>query len=72
MQNFFDCIKSGKQPVANVLDHVRAVNACHLANIAMVLDRKVRFDPAKQQFLDDPEANQLIRRKERTQYAIEV
>ena len=29
MQNFFDCIASGKQPVANVCDHVRAVNACH-------------------------------------------
>ncbi len=41
MRNFFDCIKSGKLPVANVFDHVRSVNACHFANIAMLVGRKI-------------------------------
>jgi predicted dehydrogenase len=72
MQNFFDCIKSGKQPVANVPDHVRSVNACHLANMAMILDRKVRWDMNQQQFLGDAEANMLTRRKQRAPYGIEV
>jgi myo-inositol 2-dehydrogenase / D-chiro-inositol 1-dehydrogenase len=72
MQNFFDCIKSGKQPVANVPDHIRALNACHLANIAMLVGRKVQWDPQKQQFADDVEANLLVRRQQRKPYQIVV
>ena len=72
MQNFFDGIRNGKQPVANVPDHVRSVNACHLANIAMLVNRKVRWDAHQQQFVDDAEANLLIRRKQRKPYTIEV
>jgi predicted dehydrogenase len=72
MQNFFDCIASGKQPVANVPDHVRAVNACHLANIALLVGRKVRYDPAAGRFPGDDEANRLMQRSQRPQYAIEV
>ena len=72
MQNFFDCIKSGASPVANVPDHVRAVNACHLANIAMLLDRKVTYDPAAGQFAGDAEANALVKRARRGKYEITV
>jgi myo-inositol 2-dehydrogenase / D-chiro-inositol 1-dehydrogenase len=71
MQNFFDCIRSGQQPVANVREHIRAVNACHLANIALLTARKVQFDPQKQQFTGDDEANQLCSRKYRDGYAID-
>jgi hypothetical protein len=70
MRNFFDCVRSGKQPVANVKDHVRAVNACHLANIALVTGRGVKFDPATQKFAGDDEANKLISRKNREGYEI--
>jgi predicted dehydrogenase len=72
MQNFFDCIKSGQQPVANVRDHVRAVNACHLANIALLAGRKVTFDPAAGNFGGDAEANGLIQRARRAEYEITV
>jgi hypothetical protein len=71
-QNFFDCVRSGKLPVANVPEHVRAVNACHMANLSLVLGRKVRWDTRQQQFLDDAEANALTRRKQRAEYKIEV
>ncbi|MGN6544107.1 MAG: Gfo/Idh/MocA family protein [Aureliella sp.] len=72
MSNFFDCIRSGKQPVANVFDHVRSVNACHLANIALLTGRKVVFDPAKQQFVGDDEANGLVSRKKRSGFEVTV
>ncbi len=65
MQNFFDCIRSGKPPVANVPDHVRAVNACHLANMALLAGRKVTYDPAAGNFGDDAEANGLMKRARR-------
>ena len=64
--------QSGKQPVANVFDHVRAVNACHLANIAMLVGRKIQWDPAAEQFVGDDEANALRSRKEREPYVITV
>lgn len=70
MQNFFDCIRSGKQPVANVPDHVRAVNACHLANIALLTGRKVKYDPGAGQFPGDAEATQLMKRARRAGYDI--
>ena len=72
MRNFFDCIRSGKQPVANVPDHVRAVNACHFANIAMLVGRKIQWDPAAGNFIGDDEANALRSRKEREPYVITV
>jgi len=72
MQNFFDCIRSGKQPVANVFEHVRSVNACHFANIAMLLNRKVAWDADKHEFQGDDEANVLCKRNQRAPYTIEV
>jgi myo-inositol 2-dehydrogenase/D-chiro-inositol 1-dehydrogenase len=72
MRNFFDCIRSGKPPVANVPDHIRAVNACHLANIALLTGRKVTYDPVAGRFGDDAEANGLMRRARREQYEIQV
>lgn len=70
MQNFFDCVAANQSPVANVPDHVRAVNACHLANIALLLDRKVEFDPKAVAFKNDPDANALIKRSYREGYKL--
>jgi hypothetical protein len=33
--------------------------ACHAANIALFLDRKVQYDPTKNEFLNDEQANRL-------------
>jgi myo-inositol 2-dehydrogenase / D-chiro-inositol 1-dehydrogenase len=72
MANFFACIRNGKMPVSNVFDHVRSVNACHFANIALLLDRKIEWDPQANKFKGDDEANALCRRKQREPYKIVV
>jgi myo-inositol 2-dehydrogenase / D-chiro-inositol 1-dehydrogenase len=72
MANFFDSIRSGKPPVANVREHIRAVNATHLANIALLTNRTVKFDPQTQTFANDPEANQLTKRARRPGFEITV
>lgn len=72
MTNFFESVRAGKQPVANVAEHVRAVNATHLANIALLTNRTVKFDPVSQSFDNDPEANQLIKRSRRQGFDITV
>ncbi len=71
MANFFECVRNGKAPVANVKDHVRAVNACHLANIALLTGRNIKFDPAAQNFPGDDECNKLLSRKNRAGYEID-
>lgn len=71
MQNFFDCMKSGKQPVANVVDHVRAVNATHMANLAILCGKKVEYDVQAKKF-KSADATGLMRRARRAKYEIDV
>ncbi len=72
MANFFDCVKDRSLPISDVFTHCNSVNACHTANIAMLLGRKVKWNPEKYEFVGDDEANQLTRRKQREPYAIEA
>jgi len=72
MQNFFDCIAEGGEPVSDVATHHRELSSCHMCNIAMLLKRKLRWDPAKEQFLGDDEANALLSRPRRKPYTIDV
>lgn len=70
MQNLVDCIKHGGTPVSDVFTHHRAVSTCHLTNIAMLLRRKLRWDPEKEDFIDDPQASAMVARPQRSPYAI--
>lgn len=72
MGNFFECVKDGGKPISDVWSHHRSVSLCHLANIAMILDRPLRWDPEKETFVDDSEANGMVEREQRKEYAIDV
>jgi predicted dehydrogenase len=72
MGNFFACIKDRSLPVSDVHTHTKSVNACHMANIAMLLGRKIRWDPEKYDFIDDADASALVHRKQRAPYTIDV
>ncbi|MFW6161923.1 MAG: hypothetical protein ACODAJ_04090 [Planctomycetota bacterium] len=37
-----------------------AVTALHLANIAIRMGRRIRYDPVKEQIIGDDEANRLV------------
>ena len=61
-RNFLDCVKSRKEPIEPVeVGHCTAC-ICHVGNIAMQLKRKVRWDPQQERFLNDDEANRMLRR----------
>lgn len=70
MGNFYDCLLSRKTPISDVETQHRSVTACHLANIAQKLGRKLRWDPEREQFLDDPEANRFLIRPQRAGFEI--
>lgn len=58
-RNFFDCMRS-RQPTAANPDVMRRSHiACHAAAFAWVLQRKLKFDPAKEEFVGDADANLL-------------
>ena len=44
--------------------------ACHAAALAWILQRKLRIDPAKEEFMGDDEANRLRSRPERDPFAV--
>ncbi len=65
-RNFFDCVKSRRQTVTNTQIMRRSHIACHAAALSWILGRKLRFNPAKEEFLNDDEANRLCARPERS------
>lgn len=69
--NFFDCVKSRHQPISHVAGQHRGVSICHLGNISMRLGRPLAWEPEKELFLGDEEANGLLRREQRSPFQIE-
>ena len=59
VRNFLECVKSRGQTRANADVACWSHIACHAANIALFLNRKVRFDPKTTEFVEDEEANRL-------------
>ncbi|MBN1818086.1 MAG: Gfo/Idh/MocA family oxidoreductase [Sedimentisphaerales bacterium] len=59
VRNFLDCVKSRGITRANADAACYAHIACHAANVALFLNRKVNYDPVKNEFIGDEEANRL-------------
>ncbi|HWH68615.1 MAG TPA: Gfo/Idh/MocA family oxidoreductase [Candidatus Sulfotelmatobacter sp.] len=59
IRDFLDCVKTRGQTRANADAACYAHIACHAANIALYLGRKVTYDPVKHEFIGDEQANRL-------------
>jgi hypothetical protein len=59
VRDFLDCVKTRSQPKANAEAACWAHIACHAANIALYLGRKVTYDQKKHEFVNDEQANRL-------------
>ncbi|MBN2329460.1 MAG: gfo/Idh/MocA family oxidoreductase, partial [Candidatus Omnitrophica bacterium] len=70
MKNFLECIKSRRQPNADVELGRLSTTICHLGNISYHLGRDVRFDPKTENFDGDQPANALLRREYREPYGL--
>jgi len=70
MEDWMQAIRSGKRPVADVEIGHRSVSVAHLANIARLLGRPLRWDPVREQFLGDDEANRWVERPQREGYQL--
>jgi predicted dehydrogenase len=59
IRDFLNCVKSRALPAANADVAAQSHIACHAAYIAWQLGRKLRFDPVKEEFIGDEEANRM-------------
>jgi hypothetical protein len=64
-KDFLDCLRSRKKPICDVEIGCRSVTVCHLGNLAYWHHRHLRWDPAKERFVGDKEANQWLDRPKR-------
>lgn len=71
-ENWLDCVRSRQQPIAPVEVAHRSCSACLLHHIAMKTKRKLFWDPVKERFKNDAEANAMLSRPQRAPYGIEV
>ena len=60
--NFLECRKTRAKTITPIAVAHHAIAIAHLGNIAMRLERKVRWNPQKERFVKDPEADRMILR----------
>ncbi len=64
-RNWIECILSRKPAICPIEDSVQADILCHLSDIATRLPRKLTWDPKKEEFVKDKEANQRLKMRMR-------
>jgi len=61
-RNFIECVKSRGETCSPVEAAHRSTAVCYLGYIAILLGRKLRWDPAAERFVNDPEADRYLTR----------
>ncbi|NLF68337.1 MAG: Gfo/Idh/MocA family oxidoreductase [Candidatus Anammoximicrobium sp.] len=62
VRNFLDAVRSRQDPIEPVEVGHRTATICHLGNLAMLLKRKIRWDPDKEQVVGDDQAAAVLAR----------
>lgn len=58
--DFLHCVRTREKPFRDIGFAVRTVTVCHLGNIAYALKRPLKWDPVKEVFPNDEEANRFL------------
>src|SRR5262249_34824462 len=61
-KNFLDCVKSRKPTITPVETAHHSAIPGHLGLISMLVGRKIKWDPVKEEIIGDPEASKLLSR----------
>jgi predicted dehydrogenase len=70
--NWLECIKSRKAPTAPAEIGHRACSTCLIHHIAMKTKRRLSWDPIKEHFKNDDEANCMLSRPQRAPYMMDA
>jgi len=69
-RNFLDCVKARKTPISHAEATHRSMSTCIIANICLLLGRKLTWNPTKEEFVGDDEANRMCARAMREPWRI--
>ena len=69
-RNFIDCVISRREAIAPVETAHRSITIAHLGNIAMMLGRKLKWNPDKERFVNDTEADRMLSRAYREPWVL--
>ncbi|MHA4843410.1 Gfo/Idh/MocA family protein [Flavitalea antarctica] len=69
-RDFTNAIKSRKKPICDIETGHRSATVCNLGNIAYELKRPLTWNPKKETFKNDKEANEMLGRKLKKEWAI--
>jgi predicted dehydrogenase len=61
-RNFIECVKTRTETASPIEVAHRSTSVCYLGHIAILLGRKLRWDPAQERFVNDPEADRFLTR----------
>jgi len=62
LRDFLDSVRRRRPGIASEVVAHRTMTTNHVINISMLLKRDLKWDPQKEQCVDDPEANRLLAR----------
>jgi predicted dehydrogenase len=69
-QNFVDCVRSGKPTIAPVEVAYRAISVALLGEIAMTTGQTIKWDPDKEEIIDNPVASRMLSRPYRKPWTL--
>jgi predicted dehydrogenase len=70
--NWLEAIRTRQPPISPAEVGHRSTSACLVSHVAMKLGRKLAWDPLRERFRDDDEANALLSRPQRPPYEIRL
>ncbi|GAB3949033.1 Gfo/Idh/MocA family oxidoreductase [Spirosoma harenae] len=71
-KDFLNAMRKRSKPICDVEVGHRTASVCNIGNIAYQLKRPLQWNPKKEQFKDDKEANALLGRPMKNQWAIKI
>lgn len=69
-QDFLNSMKTRKPPICDVEIGHRTATVCNIGNIAYALQRPLEWDPEKEKFKKDGEANKMLKRKMKRDFRV--
>jgi len=69
-KDFLKAIRTREKPICDVETGHRSATVCNIGNIAYALKRPLRWNPKKETFKNDKEANQMLERPMRKEWAV--
>ena len=68
--DFIYCVRSRQKPFRDIERAHRTATICHLGNIAYEINRPLKWDPVKEEFVGDEYANRFLDRARREPWTI--